>query len=415
MADVPQVVLLMSSNAGYDRGILQGIVRYTHEHGPWHLYLAGVEPDLPLPEGEAFCGVPTKKVSVNAGLQPLSLPDLRQWHLSGIIGRFPSNRVAKMALGVGVPVIAVDLSEEQLAGHLPLKQVSEIRSDSHKAGRMAAEHLLERGLRSFGYCGYAGRTWSERSREGFCARIQEAGFVCDVYSAAKRNRPIFWRQERPLVMQWLRNLSKPTGVMCCNDIRGRQVLEACALSEIPVPEEMAVVGVDDDQLLCELSHPTLSSVVLNAERGGYEAAGLLDDLMSGRKRKPQRIDVEPLWILARQSTDVVAVDDPKVAQAVRYIHAHFRTPIGVQDVVEKVGLSRRALELRFERFLGRSIRVEIQRARLNWAKRLLVETNLSVAKIADCTGFNGPNYLTKVFHREAGETPDQYRQRHRPL
>jgi LacI family transcriptional regulator len=166
--------------------------------------------------------------------------------------------------------------------------------------------------------------------------------------------------------------------------------------------------------LCELSNPSLSSVELNVEQGGYQAAELLDRLMSRRNIRPQRIEVEPLWVVPRRSTDVVAVEDQEVAAALRFIRRNAKGPIGVRDVVAQVALSRRALEIRFERSLGRSIRSEIQRARLAWAKRLLLETDMSVAKISDAVGFNSLSYLSKVFHREMGETLAQYRRHNRP-
>jgi len=413
MADMPRIVLLLSHNAGYDRGILQGMVRYCRIHGPWNLYLAGVEPGLPLPELETFSSGPIHSGGARKGKPPVHLPDLRRWETRGIVGRLQNRQVAKWALAAGVPVIAMDLSEAQLAGELPPTRVSEIRSDSHEAGRLAAEHLLERGFCRFGYCGYAGRAWSERAREGFLERIERAGFSCDVYESPKRERPILWQQERSLATAWLRSLPKPAGVMSCNDIRGRQLLEASALGGMSVPDEVAVVGVDDDQLLCELSNPPLSSVVFNAEHGGYQAAELLDALMSRRETRQQRIDVKPLWVLARQSTDVLAVDDPEVAAAVRYIRDNLQSPIGVRNVVAHVTLSRRALELRFEQVLGRSIRAEIERVRLAWVKRLLVETGLSIAKIAALAGFSGHSYLSEVFHREVGETPAEYRHKRR--
>src|SRR5664280_1649805 len=206
MVDMPQVVLLLSHHAGYDRGVLQGIVRYSRVHGPWNLYLAGVEPGLPLPEMETFSNGPIQAVDVRKSHSPVRLPDLRQWETKGIIGRLQNRRIAKWALGVGVPVIAMDLSEEQLAGDLSVKKLSEIRSDSLHAGRMAAEHLLDRGFRTFGYCGYSGRTWSERSREGFCKCVKKAGFPCNVYQPSKHNRPILWQQERSQVSDWLRSL-----------------------------------------------------------------------------------------------------------------------------------------------------------------------------------------------------------------
>jgi LacI family transcriptional regulator len=200
--------------------------------------------------------------------------------------------------------------------------------------------------------------------------------------------------------------------MACNDHRGRQVIEAATLGGIPVPDQVAVVGVDDDQLLCELSHPPLSSVVLNAEKGGYQAAALLDKLMA-RKAKHGQILVEPLWVVARRSTDAVAVGDAKVAAAMRFIRDKAREPIGVDNVVGQVGISRRALEIRFHRTLGRSIRAEIERVRLLWVKQLLMETNLATAKIAEISGFNSLSYLSKVFHRDMSETLSQYRRRQR--
>jgi LacI family transcriptional regulator len=228
-------------------------------------------------------------------------------------------KITKMALASGLPLIAMDLSDEQVAGGKPLARLSELRPDSHKAGRMAAEHLLERGFRNFGYCGYAVRTWSERRQQGFCERLAEADFQAHVYQPPKCRTPLPWQRERAVIMAWLRSLPKPVGIMACNDVRGRQVLEASTVGKMPVPDEVAVVGVDDDQLLCELSNPSLSSVVLNAEHGGYRAAELLDKLMSRRKTAPQRIEVDPLWVVTRQSTDVVAVEDQEVATALRFI------------------------------------------------------------------------------------------------
>jgi LacI family transcriptional regulator len=414
MPDVPRVILLLYPSAGYDRGVLQGIRRYARAHGPWIFYLAGEEPGLPLPEMETVSSAEIKAIDMGKGRRRMYLPHLRQWGATGIIGRLQTPEIAKMALRSGVPVIAMDLSDEQLAGGLSLAHVSELRPDSHKAGRMAAEHLLERGFRHFGFCGYANRTWSERRRQGFCQRLEEAGFQCDVYRPPKQKTPLPWRRERNSLATWLDSLPRPVGIMTCNDVRGLQVLETCTLQKLVVPDDVAVVGADDDQLLCELSSPSLSSVALNLERGGYQAAELLDGLMSRRNKNMQRIEVEPLWVACRQSTDVVAVEDQEVAAALRFIRQNAFGPIGVNDVVAKVALSRRALELRFEHGLGRSIRTEIQRVRLARTKQLLLETDMSAAKISDAVGFSSLSYLCKVFHRETGETLAHYRRHNRP-
>ncbi len=413
MADVPHVILLMYPYAGLDRGMLQGIVRYARTHGPWIFYLAGEEPGLPLPEVEAVSGSPVKTFQVGAR-QRVNLPDLRRWGATGIIGRLQNQQIARLALKSGAPVIASELPDEQLAAGQPTADLSAIQSDSHGAGRLAAEHLLERGFKHFGYCGYEGWVWSQRRQHGFSERIEEAGLPCHVYQPPKHKTPLLWQRERPRVLAWLRSLPQPAGVMACNDIRGRQVLEATTLGEMAVPDDVAVLGVDDDQLVCELSTPALSSVKLDAEQGGYQAAELLDGLMSGRVTPPRQIVVEPLWVVSRQSTDVIAVEDHKVAAALRFIRERARQPIGVEDVVEHVPLSRRALEIRFQRALGRSIREEIQRVRLVWTKQLLLETVMPVTQIADATGFGSHSYLSKVFHRETGETLAAYRRRHRP-
>jgi LacI family transcriptional regulator len=219
--------------------------------------------------------------------------------------------------------------------------------------------------------------------------------------------------ERKYVMAWLDGLPKPVGIMTCNDVRGMQVLESCAARSIPVPDEVAVVGADDDQLLCDLSNPSLSSVSWNLEKAGFRAAELLDAMMTGKKVPSRRIDVEPLWVTARQSTDAVAVEDRDVAAALRFIRQNANRPIGVNHVVAQVAISRRSLEMRFENCLGRTIRAEIERMRIARTKRLLQETDMAIAKIADAAGFSSLSYLCKVFRRETGETPAQYRRRNR--
>ena len=160
-------------------------------------------------------------------------------------------------------------------------------SDSEGAARLAAEHLRDKGLQHFGFVGIAGKIWSARREQAFCQHMADAGYAVQVYPCAARRR-LPWSREQAILARWLAGLPKPVGVMACNDDRGREVLEACRQSQVRVPEEVAVVGVDNDELLCELSDPPLSSVALGAERAGFEAAALLDQLMAGRVKKPRR-------------------------------------------------------------------------------------------------------------------------------
>lgn len=411
MSSAPRLVLIMSSYAGYDRGVLRGIARYLRlrHQGPYACFLAGEQHGVPMATPDQLRAHSTKSNGRSNGQLGRSPIDLRGLGATGVIGRLYTQRIAETVLASGLPVIAMDLTDEQLTKGGPFDGISEIRPDSHKAGRLAAEHLLERGFRHFAFCGYSTENWSRRREEGFSQRIQEAGFQCRVFQL-QRNTSLRWHRELMAVPAWIRSLPKLTGVLACHDVLGRQLLEACALNGLHIPNDVAVVSIDEDHLLSEFSNPPLSSVAFNAESGGYKAAELLIKLMSGQVKKRQLILVEPSGIVARPSTDILAVEDREVASALKFIRSNFRQPIGVSGVVDHAAISRRALEVRFRQSLGRSIREEIQRVRIDWAKQLLTETNLPIGKIVDHTGFDSLSYLSKVFHRVAGVTLAQYRQ-----
>jgi LacI family transcriptional regulator len=403
----------MSSSAGYDRGLLRGIARYAEHHGPWVTFLAGDQHGLPSPPMESVTNQATVGGNLSGNRPKEFALNLRALGATGVIGRLYPPQVAKAVLASGLPVVAMDLTDEQLSEKSPLRSISEIRPDAYRIGRMAAEHLLDRGFRRFGFCGYPRENWSCWRGEGFIGRLKEAGFECEVYQPPGKKPCLAWNREQPAVSAWLQSLQKPAGVMATNDVRGRQVIEACAIGGIHVPDDIAVIGADDDHILSAFSNPPLSSIALNAEQGGYRVAELLDGMMSGRVKKRQLLLVEPLWVVARPSTDVVAIEDRDVAMAVMFVRDNARRAIGVQDVVRHSAVSRRTLEIRFQKSLNRSIREEIQRVRLNLVRQLLFETNLSIAKIADCTGFSGQNYLSDVFHRETGMTLAAYRREKR--
>ena len=388
MSETPKVALLIETARGYGRQMLCGIVRYARLHGPWGFY-------------------------VTPGDFEQALPKMQQWGGTGIIARIETPRIARAILDSGLPTIALDLSEKELQAEHPLSQLSEVASDSAGAAKMAAEHLLGRGFRTFAFVGIAQRVWSQRREQSFCDTINAAGFAVKVYKPPRSRVDRQWAREQLVLADWLRDLPRPTGLMACNDDRGREVLQACRSAEIRVPEELAVIGVDNDELLCELADPPLSSVALNAEGTGYRAAALLDRMMRQRVRKPRRLVAEPLHVVTRRSTDMIAIDDPEVAAALAFIHHRAAEPIQVDDVVGHLDISRRNLEIRFQHCVGRTLHAELHRVRMERARRFLIETDLPIPQVAESVGYSTPSYFIQVFRAEHKLTPAKYRRDHR--
>lgn len=383
----PRVALLVETSLGYGRRFLRGVVRYSRLHGPWAFYITP------------------------ADLRQF-LPRMEEWGGTGIIARLETPQVEKAVLATGLPTIALDLTYRQRVAGSRLARVHEVRPDSHAAGRIAAEHLLDRGLRSFAFVGLSSDLpWSVERGRGFAERIAAAGLPCAEFPLPRRAADRQWGREQKILAAWLAALPRPLGVLACDDDRARQVCEACRGAGLAVPDGVAVVGVDNDDLLCELADPPLTSVALDSEAAGWEAAALLDRLMRGERLSPQHILVAPTGVIVRRSSDVRVTDDPAVRQAVRFITDKAALPIRVADVVAAAGCKRRSLELRFHAALGRSIVAEIQRARLERARRLLAESDLSVERIAAASGFSSSGYLIRLFKRETGLAPGAFRDR----
>lgn len=368
-----RVALLIETSNAYGRTLLQGVVAYIREHAPWSFYLA----------------------EQGRGDDPPTW--LARWKGDGIIARIESPRIAKAVLAKNLPV--VDLSAGRFAPTVPW-----VETDDASIAALAADHLRERGFKQFGYCGDPRFEWSRRRRDAFQQLIAQAGFPCFDYSVSPS------AEEMGRLTTWLKKLPKPIGIFACYDVRGQQVLDACRDLGLAVPEQVAVLGVDNDELLCELAFPPLSSITPNARRAGYEAAALLDRMMRGERLPPDETRIPPLGISRRQSTDVLAVDDPHIAQALRFIREHACDPIDVSDVLRAVPLSRRILEQRFVQLINHTPHAEILAVRLNRAKQLIAETKLSLGEIAIRAGFEHPEYLSVVFKREEGVSPREFRQ-----
>jgi len=320
--------------------------------------------------------------------------------------------VLKAANGIrrlGVPAVDVRYLLRNLG-------MPSVRPDDAAAARLAFEHLRERGFRHFAFCGFNGADYSDVRRDSFLECATKSKLPCNVYSDPLKIRKASTQEyearglkDGEHVARWLEELPKPVGVMACNDIRGQQVLNACRAAGISVPEEVAVIGVDNDEMLCELSDPPLSSVSLDTERIGYEAAAILDQMLAGKKLKQPVVFIQPAGVITRRSTDVLAIEDRHITTATRFIRERACEGIDVSDVLKIVPLSRSTLERRFFHVLGRSPKDEILRTRLTRAKQLLAETDFSLAQVADKVGFDHPEYLSVIFKKKTGLTPGEYR------
>jgi LacI family transcriptional regulator len=379
---IPKIVLLLESSRASGRALLTGIARYAHHHGPWSFYW---EP---------------------AGLEK-AWPVLKTLDADGIIMRDVEK--VREVLACGIPAVVVGHSRTEIAGLI------NVVTDSTPIGQLAADHLLSCGVRQFGYCGMVQsgieRThWSQQRSDSFAARLREAGFDVHRYLPRRITASLSWSKERQLMARWLQALPKPVGILACNDDRGQQVIEACRTAELQVPDQVAVMGVDNDELVCGLSDPPMSSVAIGFERAGYESAEALHLLIRGRQPIERKIIVAASHVVTRRSTNILAVEDPYVARALRFIRDHGRAPVSVTQVAQAAALSRRALEKRFRQSLARSVFSEIRRIRVEHISQLLAETTLSVSEVAEQLCFDGPQHIARYFRMERGMTPREFRQ-----
>jgi LacI family transcriptional regulator len=381
----PQVALIIESSVSYGRSILQGIARYISSHHQWSVYFEQHELGTPPPAWLASS----------------------RW--DGILCRPTDTALAQRLKRMKVPV--VDLND--LHENLKLPWVG----SNHRAiGRLGARHFLERGFRHLAFCGFTNELWARQRREGFREVAEKENLPIPVYESPWRGSNVSrWDLEIEHLGTWLNDLPKPIGIMACNDARALHLLNACHQAGLLVPEEVAVVGVDNEEIFCELCNPALSSVAPDAERIGYQAAELLDQLMSGQTPASQRILVDPLHIVTRRSSDTLAIKDRTVATALRFISEQALHGCTVADVVNFVRVSRSFLERRFRQYLKRSPQAEIRRVQVSRIKQLLTETDFTLERISELSGFEHPEYMSVVFKRLVDQTPGQYRKQMQPI
>ena len=404
------VALLIETSNGHGRGLLDGVVAYVKELADWSVFLTEQERGAVPPNW------------------------LKNWRGDGIIARIETDDIADQLRGLHVPI--VDLSATRHVKGIPWTS-----TDDSAIAALGVQHFLDRGFHNLAYCGDPGFAWSNLRRDRYRELTLAAERKFFEYQSTHRYDPLFdWEQEKTRLGHWLTTLPRPVAIMACYDFQAQQVLDACRQSRIAVPESVAVLGVDDDRLICELAEPSLSSIIQDTHATGYEAARLLDEMMDAQikashsqhpsnnhpsspssnhprgktlSKKNTTTDppllTKPLGIMVRESTDTLAIDDHQISEALQYIRRHAHANIRVADVLKTLSLSRRSLEHRFKKLVGRTPHEEIQRVRLNSVKRLLSETELSIAAIAERSGYEHGEYMTAVFRRVTGLTPTEYR------
>lgn len=385
---IPAIGLMIESSRASGRALLYGIAKCAHHYGPWAIYW---EP---------------------GGLEK-AWPKLKALEMDGIILRDVDQLEEVSALGI--PAVVIGHSK------MEIPNMVNVVTDSGAVGRIGAEHLLKCGFKHFAFCGYGGEEasnvpressdWSRLRQESFGRNIQKAGFPVHEYTTLAPTSQTS-NKEHQRMAAWLQSLPKPLGVMACNDDCGRHVIEACKLANLAVPDVVGVLGADNDEVVCGLSDPPMSSVAIHFERAGYEAALVLFRLLRGKRQVPMKIMVQASHVIARRSTDITAASNPHVTKALQFIRDHARENVMVTEVSRAAGLSRRALEIKFRQEVGCSIREHIRRIRTDQIVRLLVETDLPIGQIAHSLGFADIQHFARYFRAGKHTSPRAFRREH---
>ena len=375
-----RIALLMGQDSSFCRDVLQGIRCYAINRKRWIFRNGPPHRDI--------------------------LGPLREWKPHGIIAHLFDAEVARAVMRMRRPVVDV-------ACTLPKLKAPVVDVDHTAIGCIAAEHLLERGFLHFGFFGSGRAKYAKMREASFRKTLAAAGHevsACYAEYMPQLSAAASWRNIDKKVERWLKGLPKPVAILAANDIPARDLADVCQRLDLRLPDDVAVLGVDNDEVECGLAHPPLSSIAIPAERVGHAAAKLLNRMMAGGKPPTEPIFLPPVRVVTRQSTDTLAIQDPAVSEALGFIRQHATDEgFDVDTVVTQVACSRRLLEHRFRDVLGRTILQEIRRVQVEIAKGLLTETSLKMSTIARRAGFANAARLCVVFRQVTGATPTDYR------
>jgi LacI family transcriptional regulator len=381
-----QILIAVQINWQRGRDLCRGIFAYARPARPWSFRI---------------------RINTIAAIKET----LRGWPADGMIGQLGHPDLTRFALDLGIPCV-------NIYGGTPFDaRIPQVGTSDKHIGHRAADHLLERGYTSFAYFGLPGEGFQSNRRDAFVQRLAANGHTCAVFAGHAFNH-LGARPDpatgQPDLHRWLLQLPRGTALFACDDLRAAWIYDACRLLAIAMPEDLALLGVGDDDLYCNQPFPPLSSIQLPGQDEGFEAARLLDQRLCGKTTVVKPKLLAPVEVRLRGSTERPPSPDPQVNHALHWLREHACEDIGVDDVAAQTGISRRVLEQRFRRHLATSVHQEIRATRINQVKRLLAETSLTLERIAERTGTGNAIRLCAAFKQATGQTPARYREAHRP-
>lgn len=382
-----KIIFLTDFTEEYAKFLLKGIVEYTKEHEPWEL-----------------CKMPLS-YRVEHGVEGV-LEWALDWGADAIIAQFyPTDNVSIFAEN-GIIAIAQDFKQR-------FTNIPNITGDHIAAGRMGAEYFIQRGFKNFAFYGYRGVVWSDERFIGFRETLEKKNLGKNLFEYQNIDFKDLWYYESKPLTEWLKLLPKPIAIMASDDNQAHNIIEICNKNSIRIPEDVAILGVDNDEAVCLMSIPPLSSINQDVEKGGFEAAEMIDRLLANKGVKPYDIVVQPTHITTRNSTDTYATSNKHIQKVLKHIHINTNEKLNVDDIVNLVPMSRRLLEIKFKEVTGESIYNYILNLRIEKFILQLVETDDAIVDIAMNLGFSDYKNISRQFKKMKGCTPLEYRKQYK--
>ncbi len=386
----PKVAVIIDKARTYERELLRGISRYSRLYAQWIYY-------------------PSMTLSLRNRPLATNLKNILQWKPDGLILNFTEDMPKIFEKATEIPSVFINYPSHQPA--TALKTFVSINLEALAVS--GARYLMGHGFKNYAFCGWRDNPRSDQFCKHFCTQIESQAYTTHIYEQPKSKVNQYWDKEQHFLMRWVESLPKPVAIMASEDVRAQHLTVICKQLNLDIPFEVSILGCSNDELLCETTTPTLSSIAMNINRAGYEAAKSLAAMMDGTYKNPAHIIIEPTHVVSRISTEYLAVEDAETVTAMRYIRYNTYRDLQVSDIVMQTTVSRSVLETKFRQFIGRTINEEIRRVRIEQIGQMLVETELSITEIAYATGFKNVEHIARYFRKEKDMSPRDYRKKYK--